>query len=208
VGNRPLGYVDPYGEDFHVVGASGLLTPGPLGYLSGDTGLEQLAAGGYNAIPEAGNIVANVITAIGEAIEGAIDFSKWLSRELGGSTSNQEFVGRAVGVGSILIGGPQARLGSCTAKGVMPQILKNKVAGDAFRDEIATLLRNEGRDVATEVYKKTPFGRRFIEVSQAGQVLGGIETKFGDSRYSPLQRAKDSWLWYRDGDKVDVVRDH
>ena len=62
--------------------------------------------------------------------------------------------------------------------------------------------------LATEVYKKTPFGKRFIdiEVSQNGKVLGGIETKVGGSRYTPLQRAKDLWLWYRDGYKVNVVR--
>jgi RHS repeat-associated protein len=59
VRNNPLSYVDPYGEDFHVVGASGIQTPGPLGYLSGDTALENLAAGGYNAVPEVGNILAN-----------------------------------------------------------------------------------------------------------------------------------------------------
>lgn len=59
VRNDPLAYVDPMGEDFHVVGASGILTSGPFGYLSGDTTLENLAAGGYNALPEAGNILAN-----------------------------------------------------------------------------------------------------------------------------------------------------
>lgn len=59
VRNDPSSYVDPYGEDFRVVGASGLLTPGPLGYLSGDTTLEQVAAAGYNVVPEVGNILAN-----------------------------------------------------------------------------------------------------------------------------------------------------
>jgi hypothetical protein len=51
----------------------------------------------------------------------------------------------------------------------------NRAAGNAFRDEIAGALRAEGREVATEVYKATPFGKRFIdsEVSQGGQVLGG-----------------------------------
>jgi len=73
----------------------------------------------------------------------------------------------------------------------------NRIAGNAFRDEIATALRNAGREAETEVCKWTPFGKRFIdiEVSKAGEVLGGIETKPGASRYTPSQRAKDEHLW-------------
>ena len=84
----------------------------------------------------------------------------------------------------------------------------NRIAGNAFRDEIAQALQAEGRDVGTEVYKATPFGRRFIdiEVSQNGTVLGGIETKLGNSPYSASQRAKDTWLWLMKGYRVDVVR--
>jgi hypothetical protein len=50
--------------------------------------------------------------------------------------------------------------------------------------------------VSTEVFKRTPFGARYIdiEVSQGGRVLGGIETKVGSSPYTPLQRLKDIWL--------------
>lgn len=90
----------------------------------------------------------------------------------------------------------------------VPQITKNKIAGDAFRDEIAGALKAEGRDVATEVYKATPFGKRFIdvEVSKGGQVLGGVETKVGSSRYTPLQQLKDWWL-KTEGYIVNVVRD-
>lgn len=87
-------------------------------------------------------------------------------------------------------------------------IQANKIAGDAFRDEIAGLLQNEGREVSTEVYKWTPFGRRFIdiEVSQGGKVLGGVETKLGSSRYLPAQQAKDAWLYLFEGYPVNVVR--
>ncbi len=69
----------------------------------------------------------------------------------------------------------------------------NRTAGNAFRDELANLLRKEGRDVSIEVYKKTPFGKRFIdiEVSMGEKVLGGIETKVGGSQYNTLQRLKD-----------------
>jgi hypothetical protein len=36
--------------------------------------------------------------------------------------------------------------------------------------------------------------------------LGGIETKTGNSRYHPSQRAKDEWL-RQNGYPVDLVRD-
>ena len=94
------------------------------------------------------------------------------------------------------------------AERAVPQVAANRLAGDAFRDEIAGLLKAEGRDVGTEVYKSTPFGKRFIdiEVSKDGQVLGGIETKFGGSRYTPVQQTKDWWLKANEGYIVNVVR--
>jgi hypothetical protein len=75
-------------------------------------------------------------------------------------------------------------------------ILKNRAVGNAFRDEVADLFSKNGYETATEVYKKTPFRKRFIdvEVSRAGKVLGGIETKSGGERYNARQRAKDFWL--------------
>jgi hypothetical protein len=96
------------------------------------------------------------------------------------------------------------KMGRLAARG---GVQANKVRGDALRDEIADLLRKEGRDVQTEVTKQTPFGRRVIdiEVSKDGKVLGGIETKAGNSRYLPSQRAKDEWL-RQNGYPVDVVR--
>ncbi len=76
------------------------------------------------------------------------------------------------------------------------QVVLNKLAGDTFRDQLAEALNAEGREVSTEVFKRTPFGPRFIdiEVSSGGKVLGGIETKVGRSVYTPLQRLKDIWL--------------
>jgi hypothetical protein len=58
-----------------------------------------------------------------------------------------------------------------------------------------------------EVPKNTPFGRRVIdiEVSKDGKVLGGVETKTGNSRYTPAQQSKDEWL-RMNGYPVDVVR--
>jgi RHS repeat-associated protein len=87
------------------------------------------------------------------------------------------------------------------------QIVINKRMGDAFRDEIADLFRKNGYDVATEVGKRTPFGRRVIdiEVSRGGRLLGGIETKTGNSPHTVWQQAKDAWLRLT-GYFVDVVR--
>ncbi|CAN5467841.1 hypothetical protein BH09BAC6_BH09BAC6_07720 [soil metagenome] len=84
----------------------------------------------------------------------------------------------------------------------------NRIAGNAFRDEIAGLLQKTGRDIETEVPKRTLFGTRVIdiEVSQGGRVMGGIETKLGNSRYLPAQRAKDMWLKIMEDYHVDVVR--
>lgn len=91
-----------------------------------------------------------------------------------------------------------------------PQVQLNRIVGNAFRDQLANGLIQEGREVATEVYKWTPFGRRFIdiEVSSGGKVLGGIETKVGSLRYTPLQRLKDIWLDLntQGGYPVQVVR--
>ncbi|PTT36045.1 hypothetical protein DBR28_11470 [Chryseobacterium sp. HMWF028] len=83
----------------------------------------------------------------------------------------------------------------------------NRDAGNAFRDELAAALRAEGREVTTEAFKKTPYGKRFmdIEVIMPNGKPAGIETKVGGSRYHTLQRLKDDWL--RDnGYPVQVVR--
>jgi RHS repeat-associated protein len=86
----------------------------------------------------------------------------------------------------------------------------NKAAGDAFRDQIAAGLRAEGRQVTTEVVKKTPFGPRRVDIEVAdanGRVLGAVETKVGGSRYTPSQRAKDTWLKLVKDYIVNLVRD-
>ncbi|WPU99896.1 RHS repeat-associated core domain-containing protein [Mucilaginibacter sp. cycad4] len=85
----------------------------------------------------------------------------------------------------------------------------NKIAGDAFRDELAAALEAEGRTVKTEVFKRTPFGARFIDIEvrdATGEILGGIETKVGSSRYTAMQRLKDIWLAVNEGYHVQLVR--
>jgi RHS repeat-associated protein len=88
------------------------------------------------------------------------------------------------------------------------RVQANKVAGDAFRDEIASAFESNGYGVAKEVGKRTPFGRRVVdlEVTRNGNVLGGIEAKAGSSRYLPWQMAKDAYLG-KAGYPVQVVRD-
>jgi len=90
------------------------------------------------------------------------------------------------------------------------QVTVNKQVGDGARDALAAALEAEGRIVETEVFKRTPFGPRYIdiEVSQPGapKPSGGIEVKTGNSPYTPSQRAKDTWLKYWEGYTVDVVR--
>jgi hypothetical protein len=87
-------------------------------------------------------------------------------------------------------------------------VTANKKAGDAFRDEIAEMFSKAGYGVRKEVGKVTPFGVRRIDIevsSPLGKVLGGIETKLGQSRYTPSQRAKDAWLGIM-GYIVNLVR--
>ena len=91
----------------------------------------------------------------------------------------------------------------------LAQITRNRMAGNAFRDELASLLRQAGLGVETEVYKRTPIGKRYIDiqVSRGETVLGGIETKVGASRYTPTQKFKDAWLLNIEGYIVNIARD-
>lgn len=89
------------------------------------------------------------------------------------------------------------------------QVQTNRRNGNQFRDEVADTLRKAGFRVRTEVYKKTPLGKRFIDIEvsdQNGTVLGGLETKLGGSRYRSSQRAKDNYLNQVQGYSVTVVR--
>jgi hypothetical protein len=109
---------------------------------------------------------------------------------------------------SIVLPGPKGAGVIRPVVGGAERLAKNKLVGDAARDELAKLLRTAGRDIQTEVTKQTPFGRRVIdiEVSTEGRVLGGVEVKTGGSPYHPSQRSKDEWL-RQNGYPVDLVRD-
>lgn len=175
-------------------GAAGGATAGAMFGLVIDTA--GTAALGYGALAAAGGLSAGT----GLAVE----------RSIAGEPLPASDLIVAVTAGAVL--GPAASLGSSppsmsvsAASGVQA----NRAAGNAFRDEIAAQLEQAGMDVQTEVYKKTPFGARFIdiEVSQGGNVLGGVETKVGGSPYLPSQRTKDWWLKNAEGYPVNVVRD-
>lgn len=118
----------------------------------------------------------------------------------------------ASGVAGLARGGVVAseELAPAVASKSMPQVLINQMTGNAFRDNVADFMSSQGRVVEKEVMKKTPFGRRFIDVEVSdtdGNVLGGIETKTGGARYAPSQRAKDMYLKLFSKYIVNVVRD-
>ena len=106
------------------------------------------------------------------------------------------------------VGDLSALVHNSTCSGNVAQVTINRATGNAFRDQIADALRKAGYEVETEVFKATPFGRRFIdvEVSRGGQVLGGIEAMVGRSWYGPLQRLKDAWLSRMNNYPVTLVR--
>jgi hypothetical protein len=85
----------------------------------------------------------------------------------------------------------------------------NRGLGNAWRDEVAVQMDQlPNRMATTEVYKPTPFGKRFIDVEvsdSSGNVLGGIETKFGNAPYTVTQRLKDMWLYRMQGYRVNVL---
>ncbi len=54
-----------------------------------------------------------------------------------------------------------------------------------------------------------PLCTRVIDIEvkdNQGNILGGVETKVGNSPYTPSQRAKDTWLKMFDNYSVNVIR--
>jgi RHS repeat-associated protein len=203
--NNPLRNIDPDGKDTidlaigfgKGVGsvAAGVLIA-PFALIADPVGTVNGAASG----------IADTASALGFAAQNAgyvLDAYVQLSTSANGA--DQQALGSAFGQGAATA----ALTFAPAANGAPAQVQVNRGVGNAFRDEMAGLLQRAGREVQTEVYKKTPFGPRTIdiEVSQGGKVLGGVETKTGGSRYSPSQRAKDWWLKNAEGYPVNVVRD-
>jgi len=77
------------------------------------------------------------------------------------------------------------------------QVTKNRIAGNEFRDLVATRLEaEEGFTVLQKEFGvRTPFGWRYIDIlAQRNGGLINFETKLGKSRYLLSQRVKDWWI--------------
>ena len=61
-------------------------------------------------------------------------------------------------------GGEVAEFGGNVEEVQQAGVQLNKIAGDAFRDDLAEALTAAGRTVEKEVFKRTPFGARFIDI--------------------------------------------
>jgi hypothetical protein len=91
-------------------------------------------------------------------------------------------------------------------------VAANKVAGDLFRDQVASRLGDYGFTViAKEVTVKTPFGIRVLDIlAERGGSLVIFETKTGGARRSASQVAKDAWIArvgvdvFRNGQRVRI----
>lgn len=99
-----------------------------------------------------------------------------------------------------------------------PQIIINRVSGDAARDQVAQALRNHfratGRNWTVQseangrIYLRTPHGARYLDIlikDEHGVAVGGIEVKLGGAQRDELQERKDAWLKEYIGLHVDVV---
>ncbi|MCD4824353.1 MAG: hypothetical protein K8S55_07085, partial [Phycisphaerae bacterium] len=196
-----VGYVQGANEMFSLGGR--LYDPGDLSrFAYNQTDYEQAKIGGYvggGALMLAGLLYAG--SALGLTQIGTVPLTA-LKSTIALEATSLLYLG---------LPAPMAKrmINNSPSASTMPQVLQNKAKGDAFRNEIAEGMRMAGRNVTTEVYKKTPFGARYIdiEVSSGGKVLGGIETKAGNSPYTIPQRAKDAYLWIVENYKVNVVRD-
>jgi RHS repeat-associated protein len=208
VRNNPLRYTDPDGRDC----------------TNGVSSCLNYIAGGLMAI---GNIPSEALNAPNHIANALISpFTDYRFSDLVSPTLTPSNVDQQQGMNAanaVMLVSPVAEAGATAAvealgtatrvetatEAVQTGVQANKAVGDAFRDEVAAGLAQEGRGVQTEVTKTTPFGRRSIDIEVSdkpgGKVLGGIETKTGNSPYKPSQRAKDEYL-KRQGYPVNVVR--
>ena len=123
----------------------------------------------------------------------------------------------------VIVGGVQiaANLSRVSQQGIMAQqafnnlssvhqVQLNQRTGNMFRDQMARNLEAMGLGVLKEVRFNTPFGARYQDLvvfnKQTGEILGNIETKTGNSRYTSSQQAKDTWIRMTQGITTTVVR--
>ncbi len=90
----------------------------------------------------------------------------------------------------------------------MSQVIRNKAAGDLFRDMVTLEYLNKGTNVEIGQSLWTPYGlrRQDILVEEAGK-LWGVRHKVGNSRYLASQRLKDASQKAVEGIEVTLKRD-
>jgi RHS repeat-associated protein len=140
--------------------------------------------------------------------------------ELYGAAALTAITGGGATVGAAAVGAAEIMAGYLLAVDEEPpdqqtlamaasNVQANRAAGDAFRDLVADALEKAGRVVEKEKTFDTPFGPRRVDIhvkDASGNVLGGVETKVGGSRYRASQRAKDAYLRIFKKYIVHVVR--
>lgn len=93
----------------------------------------------------------------------------------------------------------------------------NKLAGDAYRNDVASYLRENGRDVLTDGENRkamtfgTPYGPRIFDMGvwdDAGRLVAYVETKWGKKRYGGTQKKKDEYLRERFGFNIHIQQSH
>lgn len=205
VGNNPISRIDRLGLSWETFqdGAAAAL-PWIAGGIALGLAAAAIGPAAVTALTIAGlglgiaSIGHLIWSAFGDCSTSTID---QVDQEAGGL-----FVGSLAALAGLVGGG--------AFRGKPANVTKNREVGNEFRDALAEDLHMSGRTVRTEQAKKTPFGRRDIDIEVLddpgatgdGPPLGGIETKTGDSPYLPSQRAKDTWLKLIQGYRVNVVR--
>jgi hypothetical protein len=148
VHNSPVNRVDPFGEDYRLVNANGLYTPGPFGYLEGDTTFENLTAGAYNALPSVANISVEALNGLDLFIKSSSDFAGYWFSKLTGNESDGQLVSGFAAASMSMLPLPTKCFGAAKTAPVWPNTAQEmnaflKVEGKAIPDTLMTQGRNK-----------------------------------------------------------------
>ena len=91
----------------------------------------------------------------------------------------------------------------------LPQVTLNRLRGKKAEADVERVLRSSPAvsKVRTQVYYRTPIGRRYVDIEfSAGGRRFIVEVKSGGARYGPVQRAKDAYIARRLGASRILVR--
>ncbi len=162
------------------------------GRLFGPALSKVFGAGGRSLLRIAPTFIRKSLGSVAEAASARLTAFTEAVQQRTGNLFAQARAALADDTGSIQIG-RTARSGASPVS----QVTANKIAGDAFRDQVAGRLESEMgfSIIGTEVRVKTPFGPRIIDIlAEKNGGLVNFETKLGSSRYLTAQRAKDWWI--------------